>query len=699
MKKRWRIGILFIIIVMTAIGVFVLKYNELKPSESSDVVKISENLYYKNSDENKVIYDEDIGRIVSNELIIYVKDIDKNAVAQVIKEEGGKIIGYIDATNTYQIEFEGSLIAEDLQIKKNNLEKNEFIEEISYNYVMPAQSYSAFYPNDENWKEHWENMEAGNWGLKAMNVPEAWNYIENIKDDLNKISIGVLEIGILDITHGDLKENLGDIIGGASEKDKGAAAHGTQVAGIIGAGYNNKCGITGIMMNNGKINYFSYNRAKENKLDTTMAYLTGLTFLIASCGKEETAVVNASFGYDIYQVAGMMNVECAINEAKNLNRAIATHLRKLLSNGFDFLIVHAAGNSSNTPFLRVDADEKDEKTFCQYVRYVDKKDENYKELSYLYKKYKKELSERIYQGDVDAETDIFSGITDEEIKSRIIVVGGLDKPKENNYPLYMNSSKGNRIDIGAPATHVESTTFGNCYAQDLDGTSFAAPYISGIAGLMLTVNPDLSGEELKKLLIETGTGKYNFGMNGEIHEVPLADAYRAVEKAENYGKGGRVFENLPGQFEFSSGVGGWMTKLELNSDGSFTGQYYDADMGDVGAKYPKGTAYICNFTGCFTEPKQIDAYTYSMQLESLELEKMPGEIYYEDNVKYICRSPYGFDNANEFMIYLPGSEISELPQGFLQWIYYQYGENESVKTLPFYGIYNVDGESGFLEDK
>lgn len=397
---------------------------------------------------------------------------------------------------------------------------------------MPAESYSAFYPNDENWKEHWENMEAGNWGLKAMNVPEAWNYIENIKDDLNGISIGVLEIGTLDITHGDLKENLGDIIGGASEKDKGAEAHGTQVAGIIGAGYNNKCGITGIMMNNGKINYFSYNRAKEN-----------------------------------------------------------------------------------------------------------------------------------------------------------------------NYPLYVNSSKGNRIDIVVPATHVESTTFGNRYVQDLEGTSFAAPYVSGIAGLMLTVNPDLSGKELKKLLIETGTGKYNFGMNGEIHEVPLADACRAVEKAENYGKGGSVFENLPGQFEFSSGVGGWMTKLELNPDGSFTGQYYDADMGDVGAKYPKGTAYICNFTGCFTEPKQIDAYTYSMKLKSLELEKMPGEIYYEDNVKYICRSPYGFDNANEFMIYLPGSEISELPQGFLQWIYYRYGKDESIKTLPFYGIYNVDGESGFLEDK
>lgn len=348
---------------------------------------------------------------------------------------------------------------------------------------------------------------------------------------IEEISIGVLEIGTLDITHGDLKENLGDIIGGASEKDKGAEAHGTQVAGIIGAGYNNKCGITGIMMNNGKINYFSYNRAKENKLDTTMAYLTGLTFLIVSCGKEETAVV--------------------------------------------------AGNSSNIPFLRVDADEKDEKTFYQYVRYADKKDENYKELSYLYKKYKKEFSERIYQGDVDAETDIFSGITDEEIKSRIIVVGGLDKPKENNYPLYVNSSKGNRIDIGAPATHVESTTFGNRYVQDLEGTSFAAPYVSGIAGLMLTVNPDLSGEELKKLLIETGTGKYNFGMNGEIHEVPLADAYRAVEKAEN----------------------------------------------------------------------------------------------------------------------LPGSEISELPQGFLQWIYYRYGKDESIKTLPFYGIYNVDGEFGFLEDK
>ena len=86
-----------------------------------------------------------------------------------------------------------------------------------------------------------------------------------------------------------------------------------------------------------------------------------------------------------------------------------------------------------------------------------------------------------------------------------------------------------------------------------------------------------------------------------------------------------VFAELPDKFVYSSGAGAWATELYLNDDGTFTGQYYDSDMGYTGADYPNGTVYISNFTGKFTEPQVVNEYTYSMAVEYIELEMEAGQ--------------------------------------------------------------------------
>ena len=85
-----------------------------------------------------------------------------------------------------------------------------------------------------------------------------------------------------------------------------------------------------------------------------------------------------------------------------------------------------------------------------------------------------------------------------------------------------------------------------------------------------------------------------------------------------------VFEKIPQEFVFTSGAGGWETVITINSDGTFTGEYKDSEMGDTGENYPNGTMSICNFKGKFTSPKQVDEYIYSMKLEYLEQEKKSG---------------------------------------------------------------------------
>ncbi|MCI8628912.1 MAG: hypothetical protein HFE57_05320 [Firmicutes bacterium] len=157
-----------------------------------------------------------------------------------------------------------------------------------------------------------------------------------------------------------------------------------------------------------------------------------------------------------------------------------------------------------------------------------------------------------------------------------------------------------------------------------------------------------------------------------------------------------VFKKLPQNFVFSSGVGNWSTTFDLSPDGTFTGKYTDLDMGDTGEKFPNGTTYICKFNGKFSEPVRIDEYTYSMQLEYLDLGGVPGNIYYEDNMRYICSEAYGFDNAEEFLIYLPETPISILSEDFLSWL----NSIAIIKgdTIPDEncGIYNVNGKEGFV---
>ena len=157
-----------------------------------------------------------------------------------------------------------------------------------------------------------------------------------------------------------------------------------------------------------------------------------------------------------------------------------------------------------------------------------------------------------------------------------------------------------------------------------------------------------------------------------------------------------IFGLLPSEFVFSSGVGAWATEITLNDDGTFSGHYHDSENGDFGIGYSNGTVYVCDFSGKFTMPKKINEYIYSMNLESLDVEGTNGTVYYENNIRYfVSDHPYGFDNADEFLIYLPGCPLEETSEEFLSWSYI----NTQIRnTIPagVYGIYNVGGMEGFM---
>lgn len=158
-------------------------------------------------------------------------------------------------------------------------------------------------------------------------------------------------------------------------------------------------------------------------------------------------------------------------------------------------------------------------------------------------------------------------------------------------------------------------------------------------------------------------------------------------------EGGFTFADLSKySFNFSSGAGAWGTGLEINADGSFVGGYHDSDMGSTGPGYPNGTVYICNFNGQFTQLKKVNEYTYSMKLEELKYERAAGIEEIENGVKYIYSEAYGVEGGDEFLIYLPGAPVSELPEEFVMWVQF---DISGASKLSSYALCNVARQYGF----
>ncbi len=145
-------------------------------------------------------------------------------------------------------------------------------------------------------------------------------------------------------------------------------------------------------------------------------------------------------------------------------------------------------------------------------------------------------------------------------------------------------------------------------------------------------------------------------------------------------------------FHFSSGAGGWRTELNIAPDGSFSGHFQDFNAED-GEGY-QGVLFISDFTGTFSQPTYVNEYTCAIRLEHLDYAHEPREEIV-NGVLHSYGDPFGISGGEEFLLYLPGAPLEELPQEYRGWVgYYDLTMTED-KVLPFYGLYNVAQECGF----
>jgi len=498
--------------------------------------------YIGESDTDKIVKTDGGLKIFSDELLFKVKENSTESdLKKLVEEEGGEIVGALYFANQYQVKFSTNSENELKQIKEK-LEHHGIVEKINYNYSVPA-SFDAnknteVFPKASDldikdaleWKKDWylKHIEAdkalkevkGKTRIKVgvYDSPIDYNH-EDLGVDINNANIpstaefkSVKEIRNFMDTHKKVLEASSEEEVDRIDSYNTSIDHGTHVTGIISAYHNNK-GATGIndcvtIMASGGwyYNKETLGNGKEilTRKQSDFSSMYGLSYLVMSGCR----VINISSGImlnpsDFSSEEFSEEIEMYRNLFENFEAA-----------GKDFLIVKAAGN--------------------------DNEDTNLEFLSRLF--------------------------TGSEIGRRhTIVVGAIDpvvipdtenedfsEDSEKQYRMADYSNFGELIDVVAPGTDIYSTVSWNKY-ELWDGTSMAAPVVSGVASLVYRVNPEFSSEEVKKIILSSTEG-YSV-KNSQVY--PIINAYNAVKTANDVTntkeKIGKLKEKEPAKYGYIQG--------------------------------------------------------------------------------------------------------------------------------------------------
>ena len=499
---------------------------------------------------------------VNNELLVTLDSSDSlSALKDYLRTIGGEVVGEIPVTADYQILLPAAHTQEELEQMIEQLKALPYVRRSSLNYAFELENdaisgSSAYYPNDKKWDD-WSGNSGNNWNMKAIDAPGAWVY----HDQMQPVNVGIIE-ELFDPYHEDLSFEempFGNISAMGPYKYNGLGwwtskqSHGTHVAGIIGATFDNGKGVCGVAPN-AKLYGANWKNGDGGKFYYTQKAALG--YLVQ---KKHCRVLNLSFsigGYGLRYSASQGGKKAQEN-FNILNADLTEFLDDLEKNtGNSFLICKSADNDNDKLFYK--KDKEDVKNGIEYFWQGDyKKDPDYNKYKNRFKK------DEWVSGGTDARWDIYSGIDEPEIKDSIIVVGAAAVSgthsyfgcKHNGYQVASYSNRGSRGDVLAPGGSDSDNVFPDAkiYSTVADGavgygykvgTSMAAPHVAGVAAMIFGIDPTFTAKEVKDIIISTATGSY-----GSVKEqYPLLNARLAVEKAiklSNEKAKGQTGDDLP----------------------------------------------------------------------------------------------------------------------------------------------------------
>lgn len=355
----------------------------------------------------------------------------------------------------------------------------DIVNDAEPNFVVFAEKHTS----DAHFSKQWSIENTGQLNGRSdadMDVTEAWK----ITTGCETIKVAVLDIGV-DLNHPDLIPNLlegFDVYDTTKGGYTGGDPHGTACAGIIGAAANNDIGIAGIAYDSKIIPIrVGYNQCCD---ENDNEYIVTSHLLVAEAiewawDTAEADILSCSWG----GTGNSFTTSAAIERATTRGRG-----------GKGCPILFSTGNN------------------------------NQKLVSYP-----ANLPNTIAIG--------ASNVCDER-KSLTSC---------DNFPEW-GSNYGSELDFVAPGMDIATTDISgfegyvtNDYLFGFGGTSSACPQVAGVLALMLTVNPELTAVESRRILSETcdKVGNYNYRNNvnypyGTWHEemgYGRINAERAVKAA------------------------------------------------------------------------------------------------------------------------------------------------------------------------
>ena len=502
--------------------------------------------YYNSPEENFVF--EEGEHFVNNEMLVYLdSEAHKDKLESFLYSHGGKIVGELPEIARYQILFDSEKTYGELMEIIDELEDEYWVDSASLNHILEFDIDTAddeYYPDDALWKGTWEQIpNGGNWGMEAIDAPGAWHYRNKLYD----VNIGIID-DMFYTNHPDLnyaEEPLGNkrAKNMVENKELEWSDHGTHTSGTAAAKFNNNKGVTGAA-----VNTYIYGASYKGMSNTSNFLETAFYYLIVS---KKCSVINMSIGWNALTFNASRGNKYALNDLNKEKEEVTTFLKRLIDNGYQFVICKSSGNQNkvNDSYIYYLKDSYDDDKEFKYYSNDDYK--KYKEgsldgsdadkIKEYFDRHKNDLNNRSDSGNVDAKYDIFGAITDSKVKSRIIMVGAAKnlgthkeggflffgrKTVHSGYDIAEFSQCGSTVDVIAPGVNIQSTVKDGFYSGPTwSGTSMAAPHVTGVAGLIFAANPNIKGDMVRDIIRQSATGSYgsdNYGFLNAKNAVEMA---------------------------------------------------------------------------------------------------------------------------------------------------------------------------------
>lgn len=131
---------------------------------------------------------------------------------------------------------------------------------------------------------------------------------------------------------------------------------------------------------------------------------------------------------------------------------------------------------------------------------------------------------------ITEETQLGNGynVTIEQIMAHKVVVGAVQNLGNNTFQTASYSNYGKYVDVVAPGSSIYSARPDDTYGLG-SGTSMAAPHVTGALAYIWSLNPDLTGTEVKNIMLDNTSiqVKDYSASNSGVDSYPMVDLYLA----------------------------------------------------------------------------------------------------------------------------------------------------------------------------